>query len=206
MLVLPTLLGLLAAFPQVPDSPDWTPLDAPPSQVPYGVEHWGVRAGLPQIQVNALAVDEAGLMYVGTHAGLATFDGARFESLGELDGKDLRTIRILALRYDERGQLWVGTQENGVAILAKEGSRWVDFPAEVGAVEGVREIALGPEDQVWVGCDQGAFAFSAAGEPVASHPLGWVHDIDFHPDQSVLLAFVDALLSSSPEPTVPDSR
>lgn len=188
MLVLPTLFGLLAAFPQVPDYPDWIPLDAPPSEVPYGVEHWGVRAGLPQIQVNALAVDEAGLMYVGTHAGLATFDGARFEPLGELDGRDLRTMRILALRYDNRGQLWIGTQENGVAILAKENSRWLDFPAGVEMVDGVREIAVSPAGEVWVGCDQGAFVFTADGLPVDHHPLGWVHDIDFHPDGSVLLA------------------
>ena len=79
------------------------------------VRSWQTEDGLPQESVNALAQTRDGFLWVGTSAGLARFDGARFRKFGLQDG--LRSVLITALAEDREGALWAGTSGGGV-------SRW----------------------------------------------------------------------------------
>ena len=49
----------------------------------YRVRVWQTDDGLPQNSVHAIAQSEDGYLWVGTHEGLARFDGVRFTPVAE---------------------------------------------------------------------------------------------------------------------------
>jgi ligand-binding sensor domain-containing protein len=44
----------------------------------YMVEHWNVKDGIPGTQVISLAQSTDGYIWIGTHYGVARFDGVKF--------------------------------------------------------------------------------------------------------------------------------
>ncbi|HST50558.1 MAG TPA: two-component regulator propeller domain-containing protein [Pyrinomonadaceae bacterium] len=84
------------------------------------LHRWGAVTlfhGLPSDQVRAVAQDADGVMWFGTDAGLAWYDGRRVQTLTE-DG--LASRRVLALRADSSGALWVGTDDGAFVRAAGE--------------------------------------------------------------------------------------
>ena len=65
------LAGLLATGPLAALDPD-------KAFHHYVRNTWSIEEGLPQISALAIAQDRQGYLWVGTQAGLARFDGARF--------------------------------------------------------------------------------------------------------------------------------
>jgi ligand-binding sensor domain-containing protein len=65
------LAGASRAFSQAASLSDFT-------QVPI-IQSWGTEVGLPQNAVNAIAQTRDGYLWLGTHDGLARFDGVRFK-------------------------------------------------------------------------------------------------------------------------------
>ncbi len=80
----------------------------------------GLKDGIPQSQVSALAQDHEGYLWVGTWGGLARFNGSEFRNFFLEDG--LHSTRIQELLTASDGTLWVAT----VAGL----SRWRDHRLE----------------------------------------------------------------------------
>lgn len=81
---------------------------------------WGavtIFHGLPSDRVRAIAQDAEGLMWFGTDAGLARYDGRRTQTVS-VEG--LISRRILALRFDAEGALWIGT-DAGAFLRTPEG-------------------------------------------------------------------------------------
>ena len=75
------------------------------------LHRWGAVTlfhGLPSDRVRAIAQDAEGLLWFGTDAGLARYDGRRTQTVTEAG---LASRRVLALRTDEEGALWVGTDD-----------------------------------------------------------------------------------------------
>jgi signal transduction histidine kinase/ligand-binding sensor domain-containing protein len=101
-------------------SPQSSPAPSPsPSPTPVtGLHQWGAVTlfhGLPSDRVHAIAQDADGVMWFGTEAGLAKFDGRRTQAVTD---PELPNGRVLALQTDQDGSLWIGT-ESGAARLAK---------------------------------------------------------------------------------------
>jgi hypothetical protein len=75
----------------------------------------------------AIAIDLGGRVWVGTTAGLATYNGATWEIYGTDDG--LASENVTALAVDSAGVLWIGTDagllkwtgEQGPALAAVDG-------------------------------------------------------------------------------------
>lgn len=125
-------------------------LKAPlPAQVlPFEV--LGLREGIPQSQVSALAQDRDGYLWVGTWGGLARFNGSGFKVFHRQDG--LHSARIHEFLTAADGTLWIAT----VGGL----SRWRDHRLEKIAdplVSAVRCRALAEDGRrrVWIGTDNG---------------------------------------------------
>jgi len=76
-------------------------------------------AGLDNLNVDCVAQDSAGYLWVGTENGLYQFDGSRFAKIGPSRGLNARTIQdILAT---PEGDLLVGTTE-GVFVRGADGN------------------------------------------------------------------------------------
>src|ERR1044071_3720446 len=75
---------------------------------PTSLHRWGAVTlfhGLPSDQVRAVAQDAEGVMWFGTDAGLARYDGRRVQSV---TSEGLAGPRVRALSVGPDGALWVG--------------------------------------------------------------------------------------------------
>jgi signal transduction histidine kinase/ligand-binding sensor domain-containing protein len=87
------------------------------SAQPSALHRWGAVTlfhGLPSDQVRAVAQDADGVMWFGTDAGLAWYDGRRVQSV---TSEGLSGPRVHALGVDAAGTLWVGS-DGGAYVRA----------------------------------------------------------------------------------------
>jgi diguanylate cyclase (GGDEF)-like protein len=124
----------------------------------------GLKQGIPQSQVTALAQDREGYLWVGTWGGLARFNGSEFRSFFLEDG--LYSTRIQELLAASDGTLWVATVAGA--------SWWRDHrlePIHDAAVGGIRTRALAEDGRkrIWIGTDNGVAVF-AKGKFSLRHP------------------------------------
>lgn len=83
----------------------------------YITEVWQVTEGLPGNNVTSVVQTPDGYLWVGTHSGLARFDGVRFEVFdGNTPGLESREIRKLFV--DQQGGLWVAMAPGHLARYA----------------------------------------------------------------------------------------
>jgi signal transduction histidine kinase/ligand-binding sensor domain-containing protein len=116
-LLLFSLTNATPVPPPLPNTGVGTPTEqnTQPAQPP-SLHQWGAVTlfhGLPSDRVRAVAQDTEGVMWFGTDAGLARYDGRRTQTV---NAAGLPQGRVLALKLDRDGALWVGT-EGGAARL-----------------------------------------------------------------------------------------
>jgi diguanylate cyclase (GGDEF)-like protein len=151
-------------------------LTAPLNSQVLPFEILGLKEGIPQSQVTALAQDREGYLWVGTWGGLARFNGSEFKNYFIKYG--LRSARIQELLAASDGTVWVAT-DGGL-------SRWQDHRLEMlddPAVSTVPCLALAEDarSRVWIGSENGVTVFTN-GKFSVFHPGGGksgpkVHDI-----------------------------
>src|SRR5258708_21452910 len=83
----------------------------------YTVDHWGTEEGLPNNEVIAITQTRDGYLWLGTLNGLVRFDGIHSEVFDENNTPALNSSRILSLFEDSQGNLWIGSDRAGVAML-----------------------------------------------------------------------------------------
>ncbi len=71
--------------------------------------------GLPTSEANAIAETSEGFIWIGSYAGLIRYDGNTFERMDSTGG----LTSIKALYVDSKDRLWIGTNDNGVAMMDK---------------------------------------------------------------------------------------
>ena len=69
--------------------------------------------GLPTSEANAIAQTGDGFIWIGSYAGLIRYDGNTFERMDSTGG--LTSVKCLFV--DSRDRLWIGTNDNGVAVM-----------------------------------------------------------------------------------------
>lgn len=79
---------------------------------------YNTSKGLPQSQVNTIAQDDAGYLWIGTYGGLARFDGENFKNFGRNNG--LLNNRITKLQFIN-GVLYIGHPQ-GISIKKNDNS------------------------------------------------------------------------------------
>lgn len=82
------------------------------------IDTFGLPQGLPNMEVRSMLQDRSGTLWVGTRAGLARFDGERFEALR---GNGAPTEGVVSMLQDRSGALWFGTTGEGLFRL-KDGA------------------------------------------------------------------------------------
>jgi ligand-binding sensor domain-containing protein/signal transduction histidine kinase len=126
---------------------------ADPGESPgFVARNWGVKDGLPQNTVTAMAQTRDGYLWLGTMAGLARFDGVRFKVFGLAEG--LPNVQVRALLEDSAGDLWIGTTGGGLCRLRNDRIESVQGEALKGD-ENVTALALDARGWLWIGTSDG---------------------------------------------------
>ncbi|MCV2356750.1 GAF domain-containing protein [Paucibacter sp. B2R-40] len=126
----------------------------------------GVENGLPGGAVLSMRQDSQGLVWLGTTAGLARYDGRRIKSFyARPDQADTLSHSLIdALLEDEQGQLWIGTRAGLDRMdLASEKIQRQPMPEGMGLAER-RILALAPAapGRLWVASVGGLLLFDKA--------------------------------------------
>ncbi|HEX3716863.1 MAG TPA: two-component regulator propeller domain-containing protein [Verrucomicrobiae bacterium] len=76
----------------------------------FQVRNWHIENGVPDSTVTSLAQTPDGYLWIGTHKGLARFDGDSFKRVEAGSHSALQDSRILALITDHQGGLWIASE------------------------------------------------------------------------------------------------
>ena len=69
--------------------------------------------GLPTSEANAIVQTLEGFIWIGSYGGLIRYDGNTFVRMDSTSG----ITSIKCLYVDSRDRLWIGTNDNGVAVM-----------------------------------------------------------------------------------------
>ena len=75
--------------------------------------------GLPTSEANAIAQTRDGFIWLGGYSGLIRYDGNTFERMKSNTG----VANVVSLLVDKNERLWIGTNDNGVALMENGGYR-----------------------------------------------------------------------------------
>ena len=138
-----------------------------------GLDHFDLKSGnvshylhssqpgsLPDDRVQALLIDRAGDLWVGTWAGLSRLKagGERFEPVVSNGGRASLAGRIVeALFQASDGRIWVGTQQGDLAIVDPSTGKvlFLDFAEDIANHGAVSSLAEAPGGRMWVGRSTG---------------------------------------------------
>ncbi|MFN8368301.1 MAG: two-component regulator propeller domain-containing protein [Candidatus Kapaibacterium sp.] len=134
------------------------------------------RDGLPHNVVNVVFQDSRGFLWVGTLNGLAKYDGYSF-TVFRGNPRDTNTIGgsiITAITEDRAGNIWVGTQTEGVSRLNIRTGKWSRFlpsPQNGLTEEYITALACDSLGTVWVGTPSGLLKFNNSSGMFVEIPL-----------------------------------
>ena len=97
----------------------------------YPTRHFTMRDGLPSMAIRCIYKDKRGLMWIGTDAGLCSFDGKSFRIFKPSEG--MAANQIWAITEDEQGNLWFGSYGEG--LYKYDGRHFKQFTKKDGIVD-----------------------------------------------------------------------
>ena len=113
------------------------------------IRTWQTEDGLPGNSVNAIVRTQEGYLWLGTHNGLARFDGARFTVFDAGNTPELQSSRVTSLFEDSQGRLWIGHETGELTRLDHGRFQPMTVGAAVGggAILGLAQDAAG---EIWL--------------------------------------------------------
>ena len=78
----------------------------------YPTRHYTMRDGLPSMGIRCIYKDSRGLLWIGTDAGLCSFDGQSFRIYKPNEG--MTASQVWAITEDDEGNMWFGSFGNGL--------------------------------------------------------------------------------------------
>lgn len=150
---------------------------------------WSGKDGAPS-GVQALAQSQDGLLWLGAHNGLFSFDGVRFTSVRRLGGTDLPIGEVYALLAPRTGGLWVSYLFGGASFIDAGKAR--NFSPADGLPRGtITDFAEASDGAIWAASSSGLFRRSRTKwEDVTEQyglPTRFLRSICIDPDQTVWL-------------------
>jgi ligand-binding sensor domain-containing protein/signal transduction histidine kinase len=124
----------------------------------FSVRVWQSDEGLPNNSVYAIAQSAEGYLWVGTHEGLARFDGVRFTIVDETVAPELRRAWVTALCVASDGSLWAACDGAGVTRL-KDGKAVRYSEADGLPSNQTRCLLESSDGSIWIGSEAGVTRF-----------------------------------------------
>lgn len=124
--------------------------------------HFGVADGLPSSIVYKLAEDRDGFVWIGTHDGLARYDGVSFRVWRAIPGDpaSIAGNEVSALYVDRNNRVWAGGEGGGLNVLDATRTRFRRYrhdPADPSslAADDVWAVTQDAAGAIWVGTYSG---------------------------------------------------
>jgi ligand-binding sensor domain-containing protein len=110
---------------------------------------------LPDIPINAIAPDPGRGLLLGTDRGIIRFDGSQsYMWIINLGDEVLDDIIVTSITWDGNGQLWAGTDGNG--LLHYDGKQWEQFNTASGLpTNTIRKVYTDRLGTVWIAAATG---------------------------------------------------
>ena len=133
----------------------------------YFFKHIGSQEGLPHKQVEALAQDKQGYVWIGTRNGLVRYDGYEMRCYYHEHGNDrsLANSFVKKIFTDSRGRVWVCTPEG----MSRYNPKTDDFRTYSSERENILSIAETSEGKI-VFAGNGLFLFDERGDSLTLLP------------------------------------
>src|ERR1700722_13110108 len=110
---------------------------------------WQLDDGLPHNSVTGLAQTEDGFLWIGSPSGLASFDGARFQTFRLTNAVFERNRGVVAMQRSRHGGLWLAMNRGAVAYL--NGDQTKVFTAASGlADQQISKMVEAGDGALWV--------------------------------------------------------
>ena len=130
----------------------WSSMDQPPLE--YLPRVWQTDEGLPDNRVQAIAQTPEGYLWVGTHEGLARFDGVEFSTFNGPNRPEIKDASITALCAAADGTLWIGT-EHGAVVQWQHGQFSTSPVKGRLAGQNIHAIYQGRDGTIWIASTRG---------------------------------------------------
>ena len=116
--------------------------------------------GLPTSEANTIAETSDGFIWIGSYSGLVRYDGNTFE---RISSTDTGISNVVSLFVDSRDRLWIGTNDNGLAML--DNDTLTIWSEEDGLdASKISSIAEDSNGVIYVGTPSGITVIDSTGE------------------------------------------
>jgi signal transduction histidine kinase/ligand-binding sensor domain-containing protein len=122
----------------------------------YNITSWGSRNGLPEVSVQALALEPTRGLFVGTAGGLCVFDGTYCNPLQNPEIGKFPASNLTVFLRDQDQSLWAGTQGAGLLHITSDKVELFDGRSGLSDPY-IRAILEDSSGRLWVGTDDGLF-------------------------------------------------
>ncbi|MBQ9901973.1 MAG: HD domain-containing protein [Clostridia bacterium] len=106
--------------------------------------------GLTTSEANAIVETRDGFIWIGSYSGLTRYDGRSFERIDSTTG----IASVVSLFVDSKERLWIGTNDNGVAMMEKDNLVFYNHQSGLKS-SSVRSIAEDTDGTVFIGTTEG---------------------------------------------------
>lgn len=122
---------------------------------------WTSEDGIPGNTITDIFQDKNGYILFGNYGGLTRFDGVKFVTLNKLYDEKYEFFTARSIMQDSAENLWVGSNDEGIICLKKDGDV-VSFTMENGlSNNSVRAIQEDKNGNIWVGTASGISCISS---------------------------------------------
>ena len=130
----------------------------------YSAVLYDNTSGLPTSEANTLAQTGDGFIWIGSYGGLVRFDGNTFMRMDSTTGVG----SVVSLLVDSRDRLWIGTNDNGLALMEQSGFRLWDEADGLGS-DKINAITETEDGSLYIGTSEGVSVMTSdlAIQPVA---------------------------------------
>ena len=125
------------------------------------------NSGLPDNDVEALAIDAQGNKWIGTSGGLAKFDGTNW-TVYNTDNSELLSNHVSALIIDAQENIWIGSPGGGLAKF--DGTNWMVYDPDNSGLPDhlVWALTIDAQENIWIGTGGGGLAVYREGGVIST--------------------------------------
>ncbi len=131
----------------------------------YVYQNWNAFGTLNGTSTTDVFQTKDGYINIGTYEGLARFDGVTFTTHKRSKNNDLAFVSVRAILEDSQGNLWLGSNDEGLQKISKEGKKL--FTTQNGLPNNsIRALAEDHKGNVWVGTAAGVVYITPQGRMI----------------------------------------